>query len=135
METLHVADYDDDDDNHILYDDDGDDDDDYCDDDAQSTIEVRPMFSIHATFIMMDIVCLLNFTCFGCTHQTHCGMHASICSHTQTTTGADSLVYARAVGSEQARTYEGPPIISGGFETAAGVRGLNVQNCFTRPFR
>ena len=29
-----------------------------------------------------------------------------------------------AVGSEQARTYVGLPIISSGFETAAGVRGL-----------
>ena len=29
-----------------------------------------------------------------------------------------------AAGSEQARTYVGPPIISSGFETAASVRGL-----------
>ena len=33
-----------------------------------------------------------------------------------------------AVGSWQARTYVGLPIISSGFETAAGVRGL--YNCF-----
>ena len=32
-----------------------------------------------------------------------------------------------AVGSEQARTYVGLPIISSGFETAAGVRGLILE--------
>ena len=31
-----------------------------------------------------------------------------------------------AVGSWQVRTYVGLPITSSGFETAAGVRGLNV---------
>ena len=61
--------------------------------------------------------------------QTHCGMHASIFSHTWTT--REPAVWfmseSGAVGSWQARTYMGLPIISSGFETTAGIWGLSVN--------
>ena len=42
----------------------------------------------------------------ACTQQTHCGMHASIFSHTQTTTRAGSLVYAQVESGRDAAREE-----------------------------
>ena len=62
-----------------------------------------------------------------CMQQTHCGMHASIFSHTWTTRGAGSLVLCpsqkQSVPGRRV-TYVGLPITSSGIETAADVIGL-----------
>ena len=47
------------------------------------------------TYELTQFCCIAGPSQLACTQQTHCDMHASIFSHTQMTTRADSLVYVR----------------------------------------
>ena len=64
----------------------------------------------------------------ACTQQTHCGMHASVFSHTQTTTRAGLCPSGERSRSSTRRKYADLPIISSSFEMATDVKGLTVKD-------
>ena len=61
-----------------------------------------------------------------CTQQTHCGMHASIFSHTQMITRVGILLYVRLESGDDrpGEEHMDLPIISSSFEMATVIKGL-----------